>query len=249
MPVGHCQRVGITHVDLFLPGRRLALGIFDRDAGALQAVADRPHHIFFLGGLEDVVVLVVAADELQVAIAGLAGIVVGLVEQEEFELARHVGLEPHLLEPRHLLLQDRARRVRHFLVGVMVEHVAKHERRAFEPGNAAKCRKVRLHRIVAVALLPARRLVAGNGLHLHVGRKQIVAAMRFLPGAVDEELRVEALAHQPALHVDLAGENRIDAPGGDVFLQLIKRIAHQLPSHVWSRGRSLGSRYFWAAWT
>ena len=33
--------------------------------------------------------------------------------------------------------------------------------------------------------------------------------MRFLPGIVDEKLRVEALAHEPPLHIDLADQHRI----------------------------------------
>lgn len=69
MPVGHRQGVGVTDIDLLLAGGRLALGVLDRDPGSLKAVADRPHHILFLGRLEDVVVLVVTAGELQVAIS------------------------------------------------------------------------------------------------------------------------------------------------------------------------------------
>ena len=36
--------------------------------------------------------------------------------------------------------------------------------------------------------------------------------MGFLPGAVDEKLRVETLAHQAALHVDLRDETVSIAP-------------------------------------
>ncbi len=77
---------------------------------------------------------------------------------------------------------------------VMVQHIADDHGGAFEPRNAPQRRKVRFHRVVAVARLPARRLVARNRLHLHVGRQKIVAAMRFVPAAVEEILRVEALA-------------------------------------------------------
>ena len=58
--VGHGQRVGVADVDLLLARPPLALRVLDRDAGALQAGADRPHHPLFLGGLEDVVVLDIA---------------------------------------------------------------------------------------------------------------------------------------------------------------------------------------------
>ena len=43
MAVGHLQRLGIADIDLFLAEPRLALGVLDRDAGAVEAVADRPH--------------------------------------------------------------------------------------------------------------------------------------------------------------------------------------------------------------
>ena len=49
--------------------------------------------------------------------------------------------------------------------------------------------------------------------------------MGLFPGAIDEELRVKALAHQASLHVDLAGQNRIDAAFGNILLQVFKRIA------------------------
>ena len=113
-----------------------------------------------------------------------------------------------LLEPLELLLQDGARRMRHRLVVMMVEHVAEDERGAVEPRRPAQRREIGLHDEVAIALLPARRLVAGHRLHIDVVGEQIVAAMRLLIGAVDEELGLEALADQPPLHV---GEGR-DAP-------------------------------------
>ena len=41
-------------------------------------------------------------------------------------------------------------------------------------------------------------------------------------GAVDEELRMEPLAHQPALHVDLADDDGVDPPRKDIRLQLFE---------------------------
>lgn len=117
--------------------------------------------------------------------------------------------------------------MRHLRMRVMVQHVAENQRRAFEPRNAPERRKVGLHRVVAVTFLPARRLVAGHGLHLHVRRKQVVAAMRFLPRAFHEVFRMKTLAHQAALHVHLTGEHRVDAPGGNILFQFLERIAHE----------------------
>lgn len=46
--------------------------------------------------------------------------------------------------------------------------------------------------------------------------------MGFLISAIDEILRMKALAHQPALHVDLDCENRIDAAFRDILFQLFE---------------------------
>ena len=72
-------------------------------------------------------------------------------------------------------------------MGVMVQHVADHQRGLFQPGNAPQRRQVRLHDEVAIALRPARRLVAGHRLHIDVGGQQIVAAMRLVMGGIDED--------------------------------------------------------------
>ena len=54
--VGHLQRLGIAHIDLFLAGAPLALGILDRNAGSFHLVAETAHDAFFLGGDTDLVV-------------------------------------------------------------------------------------------------------------------------------------------------------------------------------------------------
>lgn len=135
VPVGHGQRIGVTNVDFRLAGGCFALGIFDRNAGALQALAQRPHDILFLGRLEDMIVFIITAGEVQPLVAVGARRIEGLVEQEELQFRRHIGFQPHGLQPRHLLFEKRARRMRHFFMGVMVKHVAQHQRRAFQPGH------------------------------------------------------------------------------------------------------------------
>ncbi len=53
--------------------------------------------------------------------------------------------------------------------------------------------------------------------------------MRLMPGTVDEILRVEALTHEPSLHVDLYGQNRINPALSNVRLQGLEIVsgAHQ----------------------
>lgn len=48
--------------------------------------------------------------------------------------------------------------------------------------------------------------------------------MGLLIAALDEIFRLEALAHEAALHVDLAGEHGVDAPLGDIGLQLFEDV-------------------------
>jgi hypothetical protein len=99
----------------------------------------------------------------------------------------------------------------------VIDEIAQHQRGAFLPGDAAQRRHVGDHRMIAIAGFPARRLVAGHRLHLHVDGQEVVAAVCFVLGAVEEVLDVEPLADQAALHVGVRGDHRIDLArlGGD----------------------------------
>jgi hypothetical protein len=86
---------------------------------------------------------------------------------------------------------------------VVILHVAEHQRGTRQPRQTAQRGHVRLEHEVAVALLPARGLVAGHRFHIDVGpradnRRLWVSSWP----PFDEELAVEPLAHEPALHVD-----------------------------------------------
>ena len=96
-------------------------------------------------------------------------------------------------------------------------------------GIAAQRRQVGLHDEIAIALLPACRLVAGHRLHIDVVGEQIVAAMRLVVRGCDEILGLEALADQPALHVDERGDDGVDLARGDGLLQLVEG---QIPGHA-----------------
>ena len=118
-----------------------------------------------------------------------------------------------------------------------------HQRGALQPGNAPQGGKVRLHDEVAVALVPARRLVAGHRLHIDVVGQQVVAAVRLLVGAVREEFRLEALADQAALHVHHGHQHGVDGAGADRALQLRHgEVACHLPVSRIARGRPRRSR-------
>ncbi len=60
--IGSVERLGIFDVQLFLASLCLAFCALDRDASGIEVVADRPHDVFFFGGLEDVIILIICAD-------------------------------------------------------------------------------------------------------------------------------------------------------------------------------------------
>ncbi len=222
MAVRHLQCLGVSDVDLLLPRPPFALGILDRNASACEAVAKRPHVDLFLGGLQNVVILDVVARCLEIAVALLVRHFVRVVEQEEFQFRGHVGLHLHRFEALQLLLQHCAGAMRHIFMGMVVKHVAKDERRAGKPWCAAQRLEVRLQHEIAIALVPARRLVTRHRFHLDIDAEQIVAAVCFLIAAVDEKLGMEALADETALQVHHRRHHRIDGARRHFGLQLLE---------------------------
>ena len=101
---------------------------------------------------------------------------------------------------------------------------------------------VGLHDEIAIALGPVGGLVAGHRLHIDVVGEQVVAAMRLLDRAIEEELGLEALADQPPLHVGEGDDARCrSSPLFDVGFERIERIGghDELPaSNEEGRGQS-----------
>src|SRR5882724_10115264 len=60
-----------------------------------DAVADPPHHAFFLGRLQDMIILDIIARRLEIGISLVMGALIALVEQEKLKLRRHEGLHLH----------------------------------------------------------------------------------------------------------------------------------------------------------
>ena len=219
--VGHGQRIGVAHVDLFLARAPFALGVFHGDAGRLQVLADGAQHRLVADGLEDAVVLDVVIGRARLAVVLGVDALVALVEQVELQLGGEHALVAALGEAGDLPLEDAARAVRQVLV-VVVLHIAQHQGGALQPGHQAHGGEVGLEHEVAVAALPAGGGVAGHRLHVDVVGQQVVAAVGFLVGAVEEELDLEAFADQAALHVDHAGQDGVDAAGFGQLAQLGK---------------------------
>ncbi len=125
--------------------------------------------------------------------------------------------------------------------------VAEHERGRREPRDAPQRAEIRREREVAVPLLPAGDLVARNRIHLHVQREQVVAALDRMLGLdlLDEELAVEPLSEQPALHVGEGDDDRVDLAARDLGLQLVE-VQHErdpMPSRVLDRSALVVAEY------
>ncbi len=133
----------------------------------------------------------------QVLVALRPRFLVGLAQEIELELGAGHRREAERGGSLHLRLQHLPRRRLDGRAVVPLD-VAEDERGRREPGDAPERAEIRGEREVAVALLPARDLVAGNRIHLHVQREQVVAALDRVLGLdlLDEELAVEPLSEQ-----------------------------------------------------
>ena len=195
--VRHRQRVGEAEVDLLLARPRLALRRLHAHPGRVHVVAQRPQQRLVVRRAEDVVVEDVRDARRQLRIAPRVRLRVGLPEEVELELGAHHRSEPERRGPLHLRLQHLARRGLHGGV-VVPEDVGEHERCALEPGDAPQGREVGDELEVAVALLPARDLVARHRVHLHLECEQVVAALGPVPGRRSARGRTRRAAACPS---------------------------------------------------
>jgi hypothetical protein len=91
--------------------------------------------MFFLGGLEDMIVFVVAGDRGEITKAASADLIKTFIEQEEFQFCRHHRGEAKRFGAGDLIFKNLTWRVRHRLMGVMIENIAEHHGGAFKPGQ------------------------------------------------------------------------------------------------------------------
>ena len=223
MHVSGLKPARIFNVQLFLTAFGLALGAFDRHARRIERVAHRPHRRFGARIAHQRIVDIVARDRGRIGVARVEELRIAFLEQEEFQLGRHHHVKAHVLGALELRFQHLARRMGDRLVAVMIEQIADHQRRARNPRDQPQRLHVGLHHVIAVAALPARRVIARHGDHFHVGRQQVVAAMGLFPSAVDEMRRVEPLALKPSLHIHKGCDDRIDLACIDRFLERVER--------------------------
>ena len=210
MVIGAIKGIGIADVQLLLAGFGLAFGAFNRHARSHQMVAQGLQESFFLGGLEQAVIFVMTIQRHKVCVFFfLEGAVIAL-EQKEFKLGRHHRVKAQGIKPRNLLFQHRTRGMGHGFVGVVIKDIAQHQNGFIQPRHLAHRRHIGAQDIVAIAGLPTGRCKAFGRGHHQIGGQQIVAAMGFRVGMVDEIGHVKTLAHQAALHIDKGHQDGVD---------------------------------------
>ena len=203
------------------PRRGLALRELDGDPRLGHLVAQQAMERLGLGGLEQVVVLVVVAEPLRRRPAVLRRLLPRLLEDIELELGARLQGQARGCGARHLALEDGPRADRDLLVRLLVDRVAEHDGGLLEPRDDP-------HRVpdgrgdpVAVAGLPVHQPEAVGRVHLHVGAQEVGAEVRpVVDDAVEERLALDTLAHEPALHVGEGDDDRVDAPVANQLLQL-----------------------------
>ncbi len=107
--VGHLDRGGVVEVHLVLAATGLTLGELHRHARGLQATADGTEDVLVLRRLQDVVVLEPRRVRPQAAVALGVGLVVGVLEQVELDLAGHHRQEAQRRGGLLLAAQDGSR--------------------------------------------------------------------------------------------------------------------------------------------
>ena len=244
----------VADVDLVLAVGRLALGELDRDVRLGHEVAQEPMQGFRLGRLEEVVVLVVMAEGLRDGMAALGQLLPRVLEHVELELRARLQHETGVGGQRDLALEDGPRRDRDLLAGLLVDGVGEDQGGARQPGEVAELIPDRLGDPVAVPGLPVHELEALGRVHLHVRAEQVRTEVRpVADDAVEERLALDALAHEPTLHVGDRDHDRVDPTVADHRLQLQEtgvtgRVV--LVAHPILRGsdRLAVSRASWSRW-
>ena len=220
-PIGRLEHVVVADVDLVLTVGGLALAELDRHVRRGHLVAQETVQRFGLGGLQQVVVLVVVAERARDGMAPFGQLLPGILQDVELEFRAGLEREPLLRRLGHLVLQDRPRCDRDLEPGLLVDRVGQDQRRARQPGQDPELVPDRFGDPVAVAGLPVHQGEAFGRVHLHVRTQEVRAEVGAVADhAIQERLALDALADEPALHVGDRDDDRVDLPVADHLLQL-----------------------------
>ena len=122
------QSIAVADVEFLLTCLGFSLSVFYGNTRSEEMVTQRTQDLLFLGGLQDVIVFVVAADWLKVLVVSLAQLIKALFKKEELQLGRHFGSQSIFLETFDLLLQHCSGRMWDMVVRVMIKNVAQNHR-------------------------------------------------------------------------------------------------------------------------
>ena len=242
--VGVRQCARVRDVDLVLALAELALAELHRDPGAQHPVADLPEDPLVASGLEHVVVHDVRRARAHVPVSPLGGHAIRVLEQVELELGARLDRVAPLDRTLDLTFEDPSGRDLDGLVLVLlVVDVADDHHGLLDPRTPSKGRQIGDHSEVPVARLPARVLVPGEGLHLHVDRQQVEARVQTLltEDLLEEEMRNDALAHEAPLEVGEHAQDGVDLARAGQLLELLDvkgplvHAATHLPSEARAR--------------
>lgn len=215
------QGLVVAEGDLVLAGVALALGGLDGEAGAGHLVADAAQQGLDAAGAEHRVVDVVLVGRGEAAVAGVPGLLVGVLEDDELQLRADLGGVAEGGEPVELPAQYLAGRGGH-RGAVGPGEVGGDHRGALVPRDAAQGVQVGIHGEVAVAGLPGGHGVAVDGVHVGVDGEQVVAALgAVVEDLVEEEAGREPLALEAALHVGEGQDDSVDLAARDEGVQLL----------------------------
>jgi hypothetical protein len=150
VPVRHLDRLGVGEVDLVLAAAPFALARFHRHPRGIHLVADGSEQGFLLRRLQGVVVDAVIARGDKIAVVRRRRLAIRVLEEEEFQFARHKTGEPPPGQFLDLPPQDRARRLGHERT-IRAAEVTDHQRRRRLPRQHPHGREIRAHGEIAEA--------------------------------------------------------------------------------------------------
>lgn len=207
--------------DLVLARVALTLGGLDGEAGSGHVVADTAEQGLDAARAEHRVVDVVLVRRGQPLVAGVPGLLVGVLEDDELQLGAHLGGEAVFGEAVQLAAQDLPRGGDHGRAVVPGE-VGDEHGRACVPGHAAQGAEVGVHGEVAVAPVPGGHGVSVDRVHLGVDGEEVVAALgAVVQDLVEEEACGEPLALEAPLHVGERQDDSVDLTTRDEGMQLL----------------------------
>ena len=207
----------------------LALAELDRHTGEFEVAPELTDDVFVLGRLQDVIVLEPRAVRRETAVALVVGLVVGVLEQVELDLACHHREKSECGGGLHLAAEHSAWSDADQLTRRHVVEVAHDHRGLGYPGNDPDRVPIGGREHVAVALVVARELVARHRVVVHIAGNEVIAVLGACIGdVVEKEPPGRSLADQATLQIGERHQDGVDLAGPDLGFEIIPRDVYSL---------------------